>query len=425
MSRPDAVSLLLIITAAVVAVLLTDSLRRVRVPLVIVEIGIGMILGPQGLGLVQVTRLVALAAQIGVTCLFFLIGYEIRLSRLRGRPLTLGVTGWFISFTLAGGVGLALHAAGLGGAALPVGLAVSTTALGILLPVLRDAGILRSHLGPYVVAAGSAAQFIPIVCLTLLFGHEPLRMSLSLVLFLGIVTATAALLLRLRPARLARLLERTMHSSGQLPLRVCVLGTAVLVFFAAQLGLSALLAAFTLGLVVRAAVPERASVAIRYQLDAVGFGLFIPMFFVVTGVRFDLRALASSPTTPVVVLAAVALFLLVRGLPAALLYARMLGRRERAALACFSATQLPLVLVITSAAVANGSMSAYAASVLVSAGMVSVFAFPLLGLRLLPATDLVPESPSPGDPPRRPIRVAPSQVALTAAVPENASKEER
>jgi len=88
--------------------------------------------------------------------------------------------------------------------------------------------------------------------------------------------------------------------------------------------------------VVRAAVPERASGAIRYQLDAVGFGLFIPMFFVVTGVRFDLRALTSSPTTPLVVLAAAALFLLVRGLPAVLLYSRAFERRERAALACFS-----------------------------------------------------------------------------------------
>ncbi len=315
--------------------------------------------------------------------LFFLAGYEIEVSRLRGRPLRLSLIGWALSLAVALGISAALHLAGLGGAVLPVGMALSTTALGVLLPVLRDSGVLPTPLGAATLAAGALGEFGPIVMLALFMGSAtPLRAAAWLLLFIGLVVAAGLVSRRVRPRSHLRLLSGTLSTSAQLVVRGSVLVLLLLVLLATRFGLDLLLGAFCAGFIVRLADPLGDAALLRRRMDAVGFGFLIPVFFVVTGMHFDLGAFAAGPATVVLMVAFVAAFLIVRGAPA-VFYLGWLGGRRSAALSLFSATQLPLVVVISATAVRTGEMSVATASALVGAGMVTVVAFPLAALRLL------------------------------------------
>ncbi len=385
MSQGDLVSLVVVLAASAGAVFFADALRRFLVPLVVVEVLAGILVGPELLGLAEATPLVDALARLGVCFLFFLAGYEIEVSRLRGRPLRLAVAGWSLSLAVALGVSASLHLAGLGGAVLPVGMALSTTALGVLLPILRDAGILPTPLGAATLGAGALGEFGPIVMLALLMGSAtPLRAAAWLLLFVGLVVAAALVSRRVRPSSHLRLLHGTLSTSAQLIVRGSVLVLLVLVLLATRLGLDLLLGAFCAGFVVRLADPLGDAAVLRQRMDAVGFGFLIPVFFVVTGMHFDLDAFAKGPGTILLLAAFVAAFLLVRGAPA-LLYRGWLGGRRSGALALLSATQLPLVVVISATAVRAGEMSTATASALVGAGLVTVIAFPLAALRLVGA----------------------------------------
>ena len=383
MSQGDLVSLVVVLAASAGAVFLADALRRFMVPLVVVEVLAGILVGPQVLGLAGTTPLVDALARLGVCFLFFLAGYEIEVSRLRGTPLRLAVVGWLVSLAIAVGISASLHLAGLGGAVLPVGMALSTTALGVLLPILRDSGVLPTQLGAATLGAGALGEFGPIVMLALFMGSAtPLRAVAWLLLFVGLVVAAALVSRRVRPSSHLRLLHGTLSTSAQLVVRGSVLVLLVLVLLATRLGLDLLLGAFCAGFIVRLADPLGDPGVLRQRMDAVGFGFLIPVFFVVTGMHFDLGAFAAGPVTVLLLTTFVAAFLVVRSAPA-LLYRGWLGDRDSGALALFSATQLPLVVVISATAVRTGQMSTATASALVGAGMVTVVAFPLTALRVV------------------------------------------
>jgi Kef-type K+ transport system membrane component KefB len=177
-------------------------------------------------------------------------------------------------------------------------------------------------------------------------------------------------------------LERTLESSGQLAVRLSVVMVFALVALAAELGLDLLLGGFVAGIITRAALTGREVERFESKLVAVGYGFFIPFFFVVSGLQFDLDALVANPSTLLEVPLFLALMLIVRGGPALLLYRRVLGVRDRAALALLSATQLPLVVAITTLAVEGGHMRSATAASLVGAAILSTLLFPLAGLRL-------------------------------------------
>ena len=381
MTQTDLLSLVVVLAAAAAAVFAADALRRFLVPLVVIEVLAGVVAGPQLLGIAQVTPLVAALARLGVCFLFFLAGYEIELRRIRGLPLRLGAAGWLCSAALGCAAALLLRQTVLDDAVVPVAMALTTTALGVLLPILRDSGVLQTPLGAATLGAGAFGEFGPIVLLALFLGSASIaHAALWLLVFCGVVVAVAVTARRVRPRAHVRLLRGTLTTSAQLVVRGSVLVLLLLVLLATQLGLDLLLGAFCAGVVVRLADPLGDAALLRQRIDAVGFGFLIPVFFVVTGMRLDVAAFAAGPRAILLPAALVVAFLVVRGLPAAL-YLRSLGAAGSAALALFTATQLPLVVVITDAARARGLMTPATASALIGAGMVSVAVYPLLALR--------------------------------------------
>ncbi|MBV9581935.1 MAG: cation:proton antiporter [Chloroflexi bacterium] len=273
-------------------------------------------------------------------------------------------------------------------AALYVGLALATTALGTLLPMLGDAGEMDSAFGTHVLAVGAVGEFGPVALMALVFsGRSGLVSALVLNLFALAVLGSVLVARRWRPRRVSRLIERTIGSSGQVGVRLTMLVLVSLVVLATFFGLEFLLGAFAAGLVVGQAVsrvdPGHPVVeSLRQKYEGIGFGMLIPIFFIVSGMQFDLRGLLQSGAAVLLVPLVAVLFLVVRGVPAYLVSGRALPASARPPLALFAATELPLVIAITDRGVAVGDVSAPLATAMVAAGMLSVFLFPPLGLGL-------------------------------------------
>jgi Kef-type K+ transport system membrane component KefB len=377
-------TLVLIAAAAVLAPIISEQTRGLRIPSVVIELGLGILIGPDVLKLTHPNEVISALSDIGLTFLMFLAGYELELNRVKGQPLRLASLGWLLSLALALGFAFALVSTGFAVDTLIVGLSLTTTALGTLLPVLSDAGVIKTRFGTYMLGIGSVGEFGPIVVVAVLLTHkDPFISSLLLVAFVAIATATALLATRAHPPKVVALLRRHLESSAQLPVRVAVLLVLLLDYLAYELGLDVLLGAFAAGIVVRLFITGEDTKVIKSKLEAIGFGFLIPIFFIVSGTRFDLHIFFSRPSTLLRLLLFLVLMLIVRGGPALLLYRRVLPKVERVPLALFSATALPLIVVITAIGTAEGRILPENAAALVGAGIVSVLLFPATGLRLL------------------------------------------
>ena len=380
----DRESLLVVLAVAALAPVLADLPKRLGVPIIVAEIVLGIVVGPQVLGLAKEDGLIEALSEFGLAFLFFLAGMEIDIDRIRGRPAKLAASAW------AASLGLGLLAAGglwaadvISGPVL-VALALATTALGALVPILRDAGITERPLGLHAMASGAAGEFGPIVSLSIVLAiasGEAWRTVLLLV-FAAVAVGVGLLALRARPERLVRLVETTMHSSGQLALRLSLLVLGGLFVLAASLGLDVILGAFAAGLIVGLVARGEAAHDFHVKLDGVGYGFLIPIFFIDTGIGFDIDALLGDAATLAMLPVYAAFFLVVRGLPTWVAYRHDLPTRERAALALMSAAALPLVVAITQIAVERGTIDEADAVALVGAGMVSLLVYPLVALRL-------------------------------------------
>jgi Kef-type K+ transport system membrane component KefB len=237
-------------------------------------------------------------------------------------------------------------------------------------------------MGTYLLAAGAVGEFGPILLLTLVLSSEqPLHEATVLVAFVLLAVLTGVLAVR-SSGRGWPALERTLHTSSQLPVRFAVLLVFGLVALAVELGLDLLLGGFVAGLITRLALRGREVEIFESKVTAIGYGFLIPFFFVYSGMNLDIDSLFSSVGTFLKVPMFLVLFLVVRGVPALLLYRRDLDRGERTALAFFSATQLPLVVAITTLAVESGNMRPSTAASLVGAAALSTLIFPLVGLSI-------------------------------------------
>lgn len=376
--------ILVVATIAAMAPILADLSRRVRVPIVVAEIALGIIVGPELLDLASTDDFVESLSAFGLAFLFFLAGIEIDFERIRGAPTRLGVGGWVVSLALGLGIAVALWAAGAIDAPILVGLALTTTALGTLMPILRDSGVLDERFGKYVLGAGAAGEFGPVVIVSIILAveaGEPWRTTLLFV-FAALVVGATLLALRAQPARMVRLIETTMGTSGQLAVRLSVLLVIAMVALASEFSLDVILGAFAAGIIVGLVIRDRDAQEFEAKLDALGYGFLIPIFFIATGMDYDVDALLSSPTAVALVPGFALLFLIVRGLPVRLLYRGELDRPERLTLALFSASALPLVVAITEIGTEVGVMREEEASALVGAAMLSILLFPLLALWL-------------------------------------------
>jgi Kef-type K+ transport system membrane component KefB len=392
----DAESFLVIVTVAALAAFLAASVgSRLTVPVVVIEIVAGIIVGPELLSLATADEFVDFFSNLGLGMLFFFAGYEIDFERIRGLPLRLAGLGWVLSLALAYGLGGVLELSGLVLSLIFTGSAMATTAIGTLIPILSDAGELRTRFGTYLLAAGAIGEFGPILLITLFFSTKSAAQN-AVILLLFLLLALATALLAVRGAgRGWGMLERTLETSGQLAVRIAVVLVFALGALAADLGLDLLLGGFVAGIIVRLALKGREVQIFESKLTAVGYGFFIPFFFVTSGIKFDLSALTDDPIRLLELPLFLALFLIVRGAPALLLYTQVLDRSERFALALFSATELPLVVAITTIAIEEGHMRAATAASLVGAAILSTAIYPLLALRLRGDRASAAQEPSP------------------------------
>ena len=375
-------SLLLILTIAAVGPFVCEWIPHVRLPLVVLEIILGIVFGPQVLNLASAGPTIQVLATFGLAFLFFLVGFEIDYQAIRGRPLAFGVLGWFASLIICLLVGFGLQALGIVNSGLIVGAALSTTALGTLLPVLRDADELRTNFGAYTMASGAMGEFGPIllVVLALSSGDDEHSGSVLLMLvFAVVIIAGAYVAIKYRPPKIMIVLQEKMHTSAQLPVRVSILVLASLVALARDFRMDAVLGAIAAGVLVALASPGEHGTELRHKLEGIAFGFFVPIFFVTIGLRYDLRALASSRLALLQLPMFLLLFLVVRGLPA-LLARRDLDLRSRIALGFLSSTQLPLVITIIG--IKANAVSTDTAAALIGAGMLSLLLFPVIALSL-------------------------------------------
>ena len=312
--------------------------------------------------------------------LFFFAGLELVEHRVARRSLVrgsdrLGDLTWRSASSSAS----RCTQAGLDAEAWLLGVALSTTALGTLVPILADAGLLPTPLGSAVLGAGVAGEFWPIVVISIFLtgAYGAVTETLLLVGFGAVVLLAAAAALRARPPRVVGILQQTVHTTGQAAVRLAVLSLAAL-RLPRHRGRVRLRARRVRRRAGRRACalhsPEGAPV--RMRLEGVGFGFLIPIYFVVTGMTFDLDSLLSATGAG----ARGALPRALRRHPrrSALLWLRELGARQDRSLAIFSATGLPLIVAIVGIGDEPGAIANDVGTSLIGAGMVSVLVLPLL-----------------------------------------------
>lgn len=380
--------LLLVALVAFLAPLVLGLAPRLRLPAVVLEIIAGIAIGPSGFGLVEVSEPVSVLALVGLAFLLFLAGLEIDLSRLRGPVMRLSVAAFAVSFTIALAVALLLATLGLVDTPLLVAIVLSATSLGVVIPVLKDAGEADSTFGQLVIAAASIADFATILLLSVLFSREGTGVLAQLLLLGSFVLLAVLLFATVRGAerfsRLGAILVRLQDTTAQIRVRGAFVLLIAFVALAEQLGLEVILGAFAAGAILTLVDRDREMThpAFRIKLEAIGFGVFIPAFFVTSGLRFDLGALPASASTVAMIPLFLAALVLARGLPA-ILYRRLIGPRRATVAGLLQATSLPFIVAATQIGLELGAIGEAEAAALVAAGLLSVILFPLAALGVL------------------------------------------
>jgi Kef-type K+ transport system membrane component KefB len=381
---PSLDGLLVVVAVAFAAPFLLGLAPRVRMPAVVLEIVAGIVVGPSVLGWVEIDGTIEVMATLGLAFLLFLGGLEVDFEQLRGRVLRITGGGYALSLAIAVALALALGAADQVQTPLLVAIALGSTSLGVLIPVLKDSGRIATPLGRLVLAGGSIADFAAIILLSLFFSGEG-GAGATAVLIGSLLAVAFAVLMVVRGAQRSMRIRADLLRLQDTTAQIRVRGAFVLlVGFAAaaqQLGLEVILGTFAAGAVLTLADPDRAMTHpdFRRKLEAVGFGVFIPIFFVTSGVRFDLGALGDSVGMVPLFLAAL---LLVRAVPA-LLYRPLLDRRETLVAGLLQATSLPFLVAATEIGRELGLIGAGEAAALIGAGLLSVLLFPAAALALL------------------------------------------
>lgn len=374
-----------IFVVAVTAPLLAQTRLGSRVPVVVIEVLLGVLIGPHALQLIENDAFLATMRSVGMVAVMFMAGMEIDFNRIKGKPLSLAARGWLSSVVLAVLVVAVLHVIPDVQAPMMVVIALTTTGLGTLLPILRDSGQLEAPFGRMLLAAGTLGEVGPIVAVSLALSsrYSTWQEFLFLLVFLGLVGLAAAVGVGARPPKVIALLSRTMHASTQLPVRLSLMILGGLVLIANEFGFEAVFGAFAAGMIVGLATRGADGEAFRLKIDAVCFGWFAPFFYVGTGIAFDIGALTRDLPTMLLLPSFLVLFLLVRGLPV-LLYRRELAKPELLPFALsMSVTSLGLVVVITHVGLQTNHMSPDIARALVGAALLSLLVYPTLSRILL------------------------------------------
>lgn len=359
-----------------------------RLPGVVLEIVLGIVIGPDVLGWAEVDEPVEVLSLIGLAFLLLLAGLEVEFEQLRGTLLRLTAIAFGVSFALALGAGLVLDAAELISSPLLIAIVLSATSLGVVIPVLKDSGHVATRFGQLVLAGASLADVATIVLLSLFFSEESNSVGAQLVLlcsFVAIVAAVALVALGAeRSLRLSGALVRLQDTTAQIRVRGAFLLLALFLVLADQFGVETILGAFMAGAVLKLVDTDRAMThpQFRAKLEAAGFGVFVPFFFVASGIRFDVDALTESRSSIVLVPIFLGSLLIVRGVPA-LLYRREVGARSSVAAGLLQATSIGFLVVAAQIGIERDLIDEATGAALVAAGLLSVVLFPAAALAVL------------------------------------------
>ncbi len=397
---PSFSGLLIVVAVAFAAPFILGVFPKVRLPSVVLEIIAGIIIGPSVLAIVHIDESISVISVIGLAFLLFLAGLEIDFGKLRGQVLRLTLAGFVLSFGIAIVVALGLKASGLIETPLLVAIILCATSLGVLVPVLKDAGQISSTFGQLIIAAGTIADFGAVILLSIFFSGEG-GIGSTLLLIGGLVLLGVAVFFAVRGAERSRVISldliRLQDTTAQIRVRGAVVLLIGFAAIAESLGLETILGAFMAGAILtlldrdeRMTHPD-----FRRKLEAIGFGVFIPVFFVASGVNYDLNALLESTSNLIMVPIFLAALVVVRGIPA-LLYRRVLDGRETAVAGLMQATSLPFIVAATAIGQELGLISAAEGAALIGAGLLSVLFFPAAGLGLLRG-QAEPSKPEPED----------------------------
>jgi len=361
---------------------------RIRVPAVVLEIAAGILVGPALLGWVRADLPVQILATLGLAFLLFLAGMEIDLERLHGRAARLAGLGFLASALLGLGAGYGAFALGLVRSPVLIGIILLATSLGLVVPVLKDSGEASSPFGQLVLAAATIADFGAVILLSVFFSREASSPMAKLILLGGfalvIVLVVAGAKGLARATWLSSVLIRLQDTTAEIRVRASILLLVAFTALAQRLGLETILAAFLAGATLRLIDQNqfRTHPNFSVKLEAIGYGFLIPIFFVSSGLQFDLRALFASSSSLLRLPIFLVALLAVRGLPA-LFYRRELGNRRAVAAGLLQATSLPFIVAASAIGIALSLISPATGAALVGAGLLSVLAFPIAALMLL------------------------------------------
>jgi Kef-type K+ transport system membrane component KefB len=381
-------SVLIIAVIAVLVPVVLGLLPRLPVPGVVLEVIAGIVVGPSVLGWVRVDAPVQVLSDLGLGMLLFLAGLEIDVDRLRGPLARLAGSAFAVSVVLALLCASIFRLAGLGVQPLLLAIIFMSTSAGLLLPLLKDVGEDSTEFGQLVMTAAALAEIVPILLLSLFFSAASKTTGdqlVSLAIFLTIVALIGLTLARvLRLERLDRVLTRLEDRSAQIRVRAALTLALACSVLAYRFGFAGILGAFAAGLLVRLVELSGHTPRPQFQvkMEAIGFGFLVPVFFITTGVSFQLKELLADPAAIAVVPLFLAALLVVRGLPA-LLYRRFAGTRRAGAAGLLQATTLTIVIVASQAGLATGKVTPTAADSLLAAGLLSAALFPVGAQRLL------------------------------------------
>ena len=374
---------LLVIAAIAAATPLLVGLLRLPVAEVVLMLGFGVLFGPEVLGWIELDAAIDLLAELGLAFLFFAAGLELEKRAVQGRSGKLALTGWLVSAALALVAAGILERLGIIADFLGVAICLTSTALGTLLPILSDKGLIKTPFGNYFMGAGAIGEFGPVLAISLLLSTKSFWMALLSVLLFGAVAfifAKAPTLLRTN--RVMSVIERGQETSAQTAVRLTALLLVALLAIAEDFGLDVVLGAFIAGIITKQLVPANEQSGLQTKVEGIAFGVFIPIFFIVSGARLDISSILANPSLLFVFLV---LLLIVRGVPQFFLYRRAIpNAKERAGYSLYVATALPIIVAVTSVELASGIMRPSVAAALVGAGALSVLVFPLIAQRLLP-----------------------------------------
>lgn len=369
----------LVVIAAIAAfVPLIVGLLRLRVAEVVLLLAFGVIAGPEVLGWIEIDDAIDLLSELGLGVLFFLAGLELEKRAVTGSSGRLAAAGWVTSLVIALVAAFMLSERERVTNVIALAIALTSTALGTLLPIIRDRGELNSPFGTLFMGAGAWGELGPILAMSILLSaHSSLVAIATLVVFIAIAAVLAIVPGRLARPRVQEIIERGHSTSSQTALRFTILLLVLLLALAATFELDAVLGAFIAGIIARRFSPPSDESRLQIKIEALGFGLFIPLFFVISGARLDIISIIENPAP---MLIAFVLILVARAVPQWLIYRRAIPDvRARTRFALYVGTGLPIIVAVTTLEVNAGVMSTADAATLVGAGALTVLLFPLIG----------------------------------------------